>query len=92
MPWWTAGSGKVELRVMRRDAEACTHPGPCDADVEALRRRPYIAGQLAKIAPEDAASTLREYGAWDTAQLADHEGNLLRLLWIACGDIVEDRT
>jgi len=32
---------------------------------------------------------LQEYGGWEPAQLANHADNLERLLWIACGDLVD---
>jgi hypothetical protein len=31
--------------------------------------------------------TLKEYGAWDATELADHDQNLQRILWLAAGDI-----
>lgn len=55
----------------------------------ALSRVPYIEEQLATIDPALLRDELREYGAWDDEQLADHEQNLQRLLWLACGDIVD---
>lgn len=33
---------------------------------------------------------LRGYGAWDEEQLKDHDENLTRILWLACGDILEE--
>lgn len=39
--------------------------------------------------PEDLKRKLREYGAWDDEELADHAQNLQRILWIAAGDITE---
>lgn len=90
LEWWSAGSGRIELQIAREDAESASHPGPCDADVAALRDVPYIREQLAKLDPALVASELSEYGAWDADELADHESNLDRLLWIACGDISEE--
>jgi hypothetical protein len=48
-----------------------------------------MVGQLQKLDRALVASELREYGAWDSDELADHAQNLQRLLWIACGDIAE---
>lgn len=88
--WWTSSSGLIEFEVTLDDARSCSHSGRCDDDVAALRRTPYIAEQLAKIAPEDLAAELKGYGAWDAAELADHEANLSRVLWLACCAICEE--
>jgi len=39
--------------------------------------------------PLKVREVLRDCGAWDDDELSDHDANLDRLLWIACGDIVE---
>lgn len=87
--YWTESLGRIELNITRAQAESCAHPGQCDADVAALRDVPAIRRQLAKIDPATVADSLREYGAWDDDELKDHDANLSRLLWVACGDIVE---
>jgi hypothetical protein len=50
---------------------------------------PSIKKQLDRLDPDRVREVLRNYGAWDQAELSDHDANLGRLLWIACGDIVE---
>ena len=87
--WWSTSSGRIELNVTKAQAATCSHPGPCDADVKALRQVPAIRRQLAKVGDGILRQELREYGAWDDEQLADHDANLDRLLWIACCDIAE---
>ena len=89
MPYWTCGSGYVEIAISRPDACIGSHQGQCDEDIRELSRVPYIAKQLAAIDPAKLVLTLREYGAWDLQELADHEQNLQRLLWSLAGDIVE---
>jgi len=32
---------------------------------------------------------LGDYGAWTRHDLSDHGANLSRILWIACGDLVD---
>jgi hypothetical protein len=51
---------------------------------------PSIKKQLDRLDPDRVREVLRDYGAWDQAELSDHDANLDRLLWIACGDIVEN--
>ena len=85
--YWTDSSGRIELKMTKREAQSASHIGQCDADVLALSQRPAIARQLAKIDPAQLRDTLREYGAWDDEELADHAQNLQRVLWIAAGDI-----
>ena len=89
--WWTESLGRIELQITKAQAATCFHPGPADADVAALRQVPAIRRQLDKLKPETVRDCLREYGAWDDAELSDHDANLSRLLWIAACDIAEGK-
>jgi hypothetical protein len=86
---WYTGNYGVELQMTKAQAESASHQGQCDSDVRELSRVPKIARQLAKLDPAKLRSELKEYGAWDEAELADHDQNLQRILWLAAGDIVE---
>lgn len=88
--WFTTGSGRIELRMTMAQAQSASHPGPCDSDVMELSKVPAIAEQLNAIDPKLLASELREHGAWDEDELANHAENIQRLLWIAASDIVEE--
>ena len=66
------------LTITKAQAQACTHPGSCDADVLWLSQVPAIRRQLSKLDPEALASELKEYGAWDDKELEDHEQNKAR--------------
>ena len=90
MEWVSTGSGQIELQLRREDAEAMAHSGRCDEDVEYAIAIPYIAEQLAKIDPETLRDELKEYGAWDEAELADHAQNLQRILWLLAWEIVDN--
>lgn len=88
--WWSTSSGRIELELTAEDAKIGGHQGQCDDDVRGLSHVPYIAEQLAKIDPKLLAEELSEWGAWDEAQLADHDQNIQRILWLACGSIAEE--
>ena len=88
--YYSTSSGKIELKITKAQAEWGAHPGPCDGDIAELRKVPAIARQLAKIDRAILSAELKEYGAWDETERLDHEQNLSRLLWIACGDICEE--
>lgn len=88
--WWTSSSGRIELKMTLEQARGASHQGQCDEDVSELSKQPAIARQLAKIKPEVLRAELAEYGAWDEAELADHDQNLQRLLWLASGDVTEE--
>ena len=105
--WFSTGSGRIEFELRLSDAHYGHHQGQCDDDIADLRKVPYIAAILASINADllrdelreygawDAdllRDELREYGAWDADELADHDANLDRILWIACGDITEAET
>lgn len=89
--WWSSSSGKVELNITKAQARDGSHAGDCTASVFALSQESKIRRQLAKLDPVEVANELREYGAWDDEELADHPANLQRLLWIACGDVSEGK-
>ena len=88
--YYVSGSGRIELQLTLHQARSASHQGQCDADVRALAQIPAINRQLSKIDPTVLAAELREYGAWSPEELADHEQNLQRILWLAAGDIVEE--
>jgi hypothetical protein len=71
-------------------AESASHQGDCDEDIAELLKVPKIAAQLDKIGQEQIALALKEYGAWDTEELSDHEQNRRRALWSACCDVKEN--
>jgi len=87
--YWTDSYGFIELNITKAQARTGHHQGPCDSDIAELRRLPSIKKQLDRLDPDRVREVLREYGAWDADDLSDHDANLDRLLWIACGDIVE---
>ena len=86
---WTDSYGFIELTITKAQEHAGHHQGQCDRDIADLRRVPSIKKQLDRLDPDRVREVLRDYGAWDQAELSDHDANLDRLLWIACGDIVE---
>lgn len=85
--WYTSSSGRIELQMTLEQAKSASHQGQCDDDVDTLSNVPEIAEQLSAIDPEVLRGELREYGAWDSDELADHAQNIQRLLWLAAGDI-----
>lgn len=87
--YWTTGSGRIELNITKKNASIGSHQGECDNDVKMLMQLPSIKKQLDKIPADLLANELQEWGAWDSEELANHEDNKIRLLWIACGDINE---
>ena len=40
--------------------------------------------------PEVLANALREYGAWDEAELADDDANWRRIVWVLACDLREE--
>lgn len=90
MKYWISSDGKIELSIELEHAIDGSHVGDCSDDIDSLRRVPYIAEQLEAIEAEHLVRELAEWGAWEASELMDHELNLNRILWIACGDIREE--
>lgn len=87
---WNSSNYGNDLRLTKRDANQCTHPGPCDNDVKQIMQNPYVIKQLKTLDPAQLAKELKEFGAWDEKQLSDHNENLIRWIWISAGDIIEN--
>lgn len=88
--WWSESMGRIELTMTLEQAQSCSHSGRCDDDVAALRQCPEIRAQLDALDREKVRAALSEYGAWDDDELADHDANLTRLLWVAACDLAEE--
>lgn len=83
----TAYFNRFELTLPGAAVPDCSHQGQCDEDVE------YWAGKIerpAEITPEKLAAELKEYGAWDSEELADDAANWQRLIWQAACQIKEE--
>lgn len=81
---------RFEIQMTLAEAQGASHQGQCDADVK-LVTKPKIRRQLEKIDPAKIAAELKEYGAWGAEELADAEQNRHRIVWLAAGNIVEER-
>lgn len=88
--WFSTSSGLIELELTQDDVATGYHTGACDNDITDLRRIPRIAAQLDAIDPALLRAELKEWGAWDDEQLADHDENQSRILWLACGDLFDN--
>jgi hypothetical protein len=88
--WYSTSSGLIELQLTQDDVAMGYHSGSCDESIAALRRAPRIAAQLDAIDPALLRSELKEWGAWSDDDLADHDVNLSRILWLACGDLFDN--
>lgn len=86
---WNVSNYGNDLKLTRNDANACSHSGPCDDDVNGIMTKPYIKKQLDALNPEKLATELKEYGAWNEVELSNHRDNLMRWVWISAGDISE---
>jgi folate-binding Fe-S cluster repair protein YgfZ len=88
--WYSSSSGRIELEMTLEQARSVSHQGQCDEDVRELSKVPEIRVQLDATERDVLAAELKEYGAWGAEELADHEQNLRRILWLAGGDIAEE--
>jgi hypothetical protein len=89
--YWTSSSGRIELNIPQGLESVGYHSGACDSDIAELMELDSIKAQLLAIAPQVLSDELREFGAWDDLELSNHGDNLARILWIACGDLVDER-
>jgi folate-binding Fe-S cluster repair protein YgfZ len=77
--------------IMTKDqALSCSHQGECYDDCKELAKNKVVIRQFKKIAKEDIAQELKEYGAWDKEELENNEENIIRILWLAANNIKEE--
>ena len=89
--YWTSSSGRIELNIPQGLESVGYHSGACDSDIAELMELDSIKAQLSAIVPQVLSDELKEFGAWDDLELANHGDNLARILWIACGDLVDGK-
>jgi hypothetical protein len=90
LQYWTSENGILDLAITLTDAQSGSHQGDCEGDVRALAKVPYIKAQLDKWDADQVREDLRGYDAWDEEELADDDMSLVRLLWLACGSVVDN--
>lgn len=81
---WYSGCGRLTLSLPKDVVELCYHSGDCTEDLERCMELPEVREELNKLGKEDVVKALEEYSDWN---LNSHKINLMRVLWIACGDI-----
>ena len=80
--WFTGNTSRRQLPA--ECIADCSGPGPADKAVESWLARLDFDGPAWLIREH-----LKSYGAWEPAELADHNQNLARLLWIWANDCYE---
>lgn len=81
--------GSIELPV--EIIEMCPTSGSADNAIAEMRKLPEVIAEVAGIDPDKLRMELTKYGAWNAEELANHEDNIDRILWIACCDIQEGK-
>jgi hypothetical protein len=84
---WVSWCGMIELTLPIEAVLDCSHPGPCDDDVE------FWQSQISVSYSRDILiEHLMEYGAWmrkDLAALSDDELHQ-KIIWLAACDLREE--
>ena len=80
----------VELVLPAQCVMDCSQSGPVDSQVAHWMARPEIRGQFRGLTLVDTARILYGYGAWEAHELGDIHANKSRILWLACGDALDN--
>jgi hypothetical protein len=80
-----------EINMTKRQAESASHSGDCLPGVIDILSLPSIKKQLANIQDDKLKNELKEYGAWSEEELNDRRNNEERIIWIAAGNIVDNK-
>lgn len=90
---WYSSNGLFGLEGV--SLETAKDGCPSGADAEGpirilMKEHPHIASQVMAWPADAVRAELGEYGAWDDGELADDEMNLVRMLWLAFGSILDE--
>lgn len=75
------------LNITKAVAEECSKSGNNEYSVNYYMNLPKYRKQLLKLDKEQVKQELNDLGAWEDEELKNHEDNLQRLFWLACGNI-----
>jgi hypothetical protein len=79
---------RFELEMSEDAVRDCSHSGPCDNDVDIWANKIVRPDEITS---EKLALELKDYGAWDAKELQDDAQNWKRLIWIAAGNIQDEK-
>lgn len=80
---WTIAAGELSPQLLA-DLHDCGGAGDASEAVDYVIRVYTVTGD-----ESDCRAMLASYGAWDDGQLADHDENLRRLVWLTGCDLRE---
>ena len=75
------------LNITKAVANECSRSGNNEYSVNYYMNLPKYKKQLLKLDKEQVRKELNDLGAWEDDELENHEDNLQRLFWLACGNI-----
>ena len=75
------------LNITKAVANECSKSGNNEYSVNYYMNLPKYKKQLLKLDKEQVRQELNDLGAWEDEELDNHEDNLQRLFWLACGNI-----
>ncbi len=87
---WNYSNYGNDIAITKQDAINCSGSGDNSPAILDLLKKPYIKKQVATLDAIQLAKELKEYGAWDSEELKNHNENIIRWLWISCGDIIDN--
>lgn len=71
--------------------DECSGPGRKDDAVAYWAPKVFAIPQNRRVTAPMIRSELKEYGAWDTSELADDDENQRRIVWVAACNEAEER-
>ena len=75
------------LNITKAVANECSRSGNNEYSVNYYMNLPKYKKQLLKLDKEQVRNELNDLGVWEDDELKNHENNLQRLFWLACGNI-----
>lgn len=90
MIYASSSSGRLELALTREQIDSIPRQGAADDAIAALLQEPSIAAQTAQWGAQTLSAELKEYGAWDDTERADHDANIERMVWLLVGSAQDE--
>ena len=88
--WYSSSSGHIEIQLPGDCLLSIAQSGDNERDVMTSLGLDPVRSEINNLDSDDIRDELREYGAWDDEELADHERNKMRFLWIAAHNVADE--
>ena len=90
--WDQCNGNDIRIDMTEEVVNSMPRIGNCEEATLTISQLPEIKEQTDEWGKDNLREELMEYGAWDDEELKDHAQNIQRMLWMICGDLLDEMT